>query len=118
MEDQLITFETAKLARDKGIDITTNGYYDGVGTYCSGVYNKYALHPHFSGCYTQSLLARWLREVHQLHVVAVSHVSGKWFICIYHLKEYGLIYDSDDVCYDTFELAIEAGLQEALKLVK
>ena len=78
MEEQLISFETAKLAKEKdygGKGLTTSyGYYrDGI--LCSIPTNNksdFCGEDEYSAP-TQSLLQKWLREKHNLHAHAVPH---------------------------------------------
>ena len=158
MTEDLISFETAKLAKEKGFGenpyLQLYTYYDlkgklyneedcigttmgessvyswsdsvsrdSVKAYISGVdysLDEYVLAP------TQSLLQKWLREVHNLHIyidttssfdgmethrskykshVKVPFTPFKWTTGHYYLG-------------DTYEEALEIGLQEALKLIK
>ena len=70
MEDTLITFETAKLAKEKGFDIKTTHYYLGDEEYhilnISKDYGieglNWNLRSTRTSAPTQSLLQKWLRE--------------------------------------------------------
>ena len=154
MEDQLITFQTAKLAKEKGFSVGTNGclvhyktenkhHEDGtsgpfgwkkdemtfdksyvvngradLGDLSNSSYDCYELP-------TQSLLQKWLREEHNLHIyvdttptfgdmkshqskykslVKVPFQPFKWTTGKYYLG-------------DTYEEALEKGLFQALKLI-
>ena len=120
MKDELITFKTAKLAKEKGFDWEcTNGRYllegklkgrIGASVDCK----EYAKAP------TQSLLQRWLREEHSLNIETVCttyHIGGldsikKWTCYL------GWSTMEESIGEDlTYELALEAGLIEALKLI-
>lgn len=118
MTEQYITLETAKLAKQRGFAIpVSTRYWMGEGD------------PHFqydcaefdwndyddsSTIYysapVKSLLAKWLREEHDL-VIVVRKSNDKWHWYIQNaLQEgYGL---------ETYEDAMENALQEALKLIK
>ena len=78
IEEQYISFETAKLAKEKGFDIPTNTYFSyfpkiseyGLVYVCAKLkdYNSEDIN---NGEYrisrpTQSILARWLREKHNM----------------------------------------------------
>lgn len=116
MKEELITFETAKLAKEKGFD-----WYDD-DTVCAGYDGKndeknVILSP------TQSLLQKWLRETHKLHCSSDCNASG-WFWQYETIEgtfikdwEYGGP-DEDSGMWETYEEALEKGLQEALKLIK
>ena len=117
MEEQLISGLTNKLAKEKGFDNTIRHLVDyqreyvdprgeGIGEYYSEKkWVRDYVHP------TQSLLQKWLREVHGLNVLI--YLSDK-DCYIYHVwGKTGRDYDS----YKTYEEALEVGLQEALKLI-
>ena len=106
MKEQLISFETAKLAKEKGFNIKI--YKNTI---------DYELNPP-----TQSLLQKWLREVHKIHIEIeiaadeelVNIIPFIYQISIYKQKEGYFPRDF----YNTYEEALEEGLLEALKLIK
>jgi len=116
MQEELITFDTAKLAKEKGFNITTKSsfllrsqrlYKD---MDCN---NKVEGDNEFVSAPTQSLLQRWLREVHNIHVWGIPNnepsICDGYVPIIQGKAKYGK--------YNTYEQALEAGLQEALKLI-
>jgi len=141
MEDQKVSFETAKLAKEKGFDVDVRSFYteyhktnksdnpafctkegeievesgyfvnNGIGELSNENYTCYA-RP------TQSLLRRWLFEKHNIDVLPFKTYSksrlGECYECKYN--DGGLIlttnFDSE-----TYEDGLEKGLQEALKLL-
>ena len=123
MEEQLISFETAKLAKEKGfyIDcehgfrINEDGdveFYECWHLHLSDHYEKHIKETDFLyGCPTQSLLQKWLREVHNIHVVIVG--SPLYSPCVM-LGGTNYWRQDDELSY---EEALEKGLQEALKLI-
>ena len=124
MKEQRIEFETAKLAKEKGF--TESGdyplWYNSDGTPAniwSDFWNiKKEDYPSSQVILrtTQSLLQKWLREVHNIAV----YVSIHDYYQEYHGKFYFKIYNFSTVSpyYDNYEEALEIGLQEALKLIK
>jgi len=123
--EQFITFDTAKLAKEKGL--TEGGvtwlFYREDGT----VYNnEYDSDNQFCICCTQELLKKWLREKHNIHVNPEPYIKsifpGDSYFAGYYV---GSIYNSDgkeigfieDYNYITYEEALEFGLQTALKLL-
>lgn len=132
MEEQLITFKTAKLAKEKEFDWKTLVWeYEKKGTY----------DPRNSSCYpidynnefkedrisipTQSLLQKWLREEHnwyvgvhplQIKLGSQEGVKYTWYAC--SLNGEKEIYDPKPLGELTYEEALEAGLQEVLKLLE
>jgi len=115
MEDTLITFPTAKLAKEKGFNISSRS--DGIGTdvFINGklthtiFYDKNHIHAP-----TQSLLQRWLREVHKKHINVQPFYYKGDFIS-WNLKIHNTYYKDK---FNTYEEALEQGLFEALKLIK
>ena len=120
MEEQLISFETAKLAKEKGFD------------FIYIIDNELTKH----SLITQSLLTKWLREVHNCFIGILPHRDGDsknkqwkskknvfWTVEVdYYGKnfEIELTDDSDFTQHfnNNYEEALEIGLQEALKLIK
>ncbi|MGD9679447.1 MAG: hypothetical protein AB7V16_13990 [Vulcanibacillus sp.] len=102
MEEQYITFETAKLAKEKG---------------CK---NSLGLTPLAFDC-TQTFLQKWLREVHNIHI-NIKHRPHSQSFCFTITGKYQDVNDGELVNnifskYKIYELALEAALQEALKLI-
>ena len=129
MQGELITFETAKLAKEKGLKIYNNIYTkDGNKSTIGKYYNKIVkgkqkeLADRFCyPCSTQSLLQKWLREVHKILVIVKPMVTeyefelaDEWEVVVYlgHKGNYIKITE-----FKTYEEALEEGLQKALKMV-
>ena len=167
MKEQLINFETAKLAKEKDFNILqhsyyfedgefkenslkgTNGYYGEeyefnlsefnenwndkwltkkTGDRCFGCSKQKGYLETFSAP-TQSLLQRWLREVHNIYVESYHDLTSDG-TKIQFYTSWGFLQQKDkngnrnvNGWYDeyndwkTYEEALEIGLQEALKLI-
>ena len=121
MKEQLINFETAKLAKEKGVKLDINGLYWEDGSYDSGenalVYEEFQ---DVMSAPTQSLLQKWLREVHNIHIdIRTNTVSGgNYFFYLSQTRApfYTLFVSVKDS--DTYEEALEYALKESLKLIK
>jgi len=126
MEDQLITFETAKLAKKKGFNEACLECFIPKGTLYNNnrenikLTNKQLL---ISNCSapTQSLLQKWLREEHRIFIWVQPWVGANYGICSNDF--YCQIYlrnslQGDTKLKNTYEEALEKGLIEALKLIK
>lgn len=133
MKDELITYETAVLAEEKGFEGMVYAMYDAIFGYLDytrvNEYDKYSYDLFHSTAEvsktafpapTQSLLQRWLREEHDITVNAYR----TWAMhCSYN---YSVLQGNDvdneiiQACEPnrTYEQALEAGLQEALKLIR
>jgi hypothetical protein len=124
MEDQLITFETAKLAKDKGFKEEVIKHYFHKGLYEGDPldYNTPSEHynnPNIYSAPTQSLLQKYIREVYYLHIDILAVANGNHFIFkIIDLKTRKKLYTGEPhVRYDLYEDCLEAGLQKSLKTI-
>lgn len=132
MKDQLIEFETAKLAKEKGFDelIMTLYVCDPTVRLAkannSGRTNSNYIERENYLVYsapTQSILQRWLRENHNLYIdIHSGHYAWNNKVSfytsiknIYKGKDKHYKYRTKDV--STYEEALEKGLQEALNLM-
>ena len=137
MTEQLINFETAKLAKEKGFiqnlyEIPYSYRYkftDNTGC----VLSHSLFNPSSNICTapTQSLLQKWLREVHNIEVlisrippeaVLASKNNGKNILKNYNCYVWSFNNNpriaNNGSFQDIYEEALEIGLQEALKLIK
>lgn len=124
MEDERISFETAKLAKEKGFDIVTDLSFDGSGQKLHQQWNKYSGHKSFNPRLIQSLLQKWLREVHNLHPVIIPYFGSEYNDEGIEAWELRNIKDLKtektfpfQFRYDTYEEALEEALFEGLKLI-
>ena len=130
MQEQLITFETAKLAKEKGFFQETNRleipYYNYKGEF-KGDVSDWRIRKYIRGedtsdieivsAPTQSLLAKWLREEHNIIVLVDYEGIDGYYYKFYSYKEGNKNYDASGKNYNTYEDAYEIGLQEALKQI-
>ena len=117
IKEQLINFETAKLAKEKGFTYAYE-FYDKEGNI-----EDFGMVGGWTDCHdenyaapTQSLLQKWLREVHNLHISVNPKILPSNEIKYYLFK--GKIKKDFKDLFNTYEDALEIGLQEALKLIK
>ena len=119
MEDQLISFELAKLAKEKGFDESCNFIFEyNKEKYLGFIQRKNSTYDYVITRPTQSLLQRWLREKQEIDVIVFIYFIGnnrKYFPEIYKDNKFQYL-DSDLKLVDSYEDALEAGLFEALKL--
>ena len=94
MTEELVTLETAKLLKEKGM------------------FTDIEFPP-------QSVAQKWLRKTKNLHIEISYMYENYWTYDILTIPRHDLIGLSDRpiIRYDTYEEALEAGLQEALKLI-
>ena len=140
MEEQLISFETAKLAKEKGFNIECLNFYTKPNSKMFGIDEhgrSYSIQNSIKNkiytignevtlnfknvlfAPTQSLLQKWLRETHHLIITIAyqyEHDSTSYSYWIY--KENNSLPINQWVNdLNTYEEALELGLQEALKLI-
>ena len=125
MEDTRIIFVTAKLAKEKGFYQEPNRrkvpYYNYKGEFKGDVTDflrKYIRGEDTSdvesvSAPTQSLLAKWLREEHNIHLIAYKNINIDGYDWCFITTD-GI---TNINSYKTYEEAYEIGLQEALKLI-
>lgn len=100
MTEELVTLETAKLLKEKG-------------------FNEY----HYA---TQSIAQKWLREIRGVYVWVEPVIGKRWKVsfCDFNVPIEESDWMENEInkgngypVYDTYEEALEAGIQEALKLI-
>ena len=144
MKEELISFETAKLAKEKGFDWgcrhLSRDEFDGeipdIDELRDFVKFKFASNKTIGRNEytrpTQSFLQKWLRKVHGRHIVLIPTITSHWTFkdvrviseidndaikgvkSISDLPPYKNVSGQD---FSTYEEALEKALQEALKLI-
>lgn len=126
MEDTKVTFETAKLAKEKEFPQSrkTKGKFRddgsienlGIGGSMIDTCKEWYERP------TQSLLAKWLREEHNIYVSPRESYAFDGtldFVCTVNGVFVNHNFKDKPINrFENFEEAYEIGLQEALKLIK
>ena len=134
MTEQLIAFQTAVLAKEKGFSGFCNGYYyNNTGKtnpcYC---YYKDGLNEIDYSNYlsvqapTQNLLQKWLREIHDIWVepkiydgeTLKNKVFGYLLMDLKWGEDHEIRFCKTEAKWKTYEEAIEIGLQKGLGLIK
>jgi len=156
MKEQLVTFDTAKLAKEKGFILPTKMYYEnslieqihhedgksgpfgwekGEMNLQSGYFINNWKNSDFSNkswymcsAPTQSLLQKWLREVHNWNIIVFNDDGDIEFGNLrynFELRNVTISFKKRNIKnivgtyeFKTYEEALEKGLQEALKLIK
>ena len=130
IEESYVSFDTAKMLKEAGFDARCYVQYSDIGVQWDSTSPSNFNADHWAySCPTQALAARWLREAHGIHVVITEEaytngINYLWQVLIYNPlsvdcwdnKSTGMYGDNGE--YKTYEEALEAGLQEAIKLIK
>lgn len=152
MQEKVISFETAKLAKEKGFDVPVIYGYNELGKIDDIVDTDYGKNFEYQydninsriiseedilfenweewinySAPTQSLLQKWLRETHGINIfMSFKPNVKKWDFIPYFMSMNGKEYVKHNSeylklhrerKYDTYEEALEKGLQEALLLI-
>ncbi|MDD3988214.1 MAG: hypothetical protein PHC93_04600 [Candidatus Omnitrophica bacterium] len=132
MIEQLINFETAKLAKEKGFNELCNNNVWRENEYSESIGKNDEYTTIRCSAPTQSLLQKWLRDKHNIHInIHYTFGAVESYIAIVNrevirdpeLKELGVIGERSEVMldhklFDKYEEALEKSLQEGLKLIK
>lgn len=129
MEESLITFETAKLAKEKGFKIPqAKGYYNHGGIqlvlWVTSEDSK-EQEDFLAFAPTQDILQKWLREECKIRVFVEQKVAGDFGFVIYvvnpvkeNIAGRPWIKESHFTKhFSTYEEALEEGLQRSLNLL-
>ena len=129
MKEQLINYDTAILAKAKGFDVpvrygvygkqmklTTHYFKHHQEDINWNVSTKQQMHSNATSVPTQSLLQRWLREVHLYHIYPKQDYQNNWFYKIIGV-DHEIFSLTSYLAYKTYEEALEKALQEALNLI-
>ena len=138
MEDTLVSFEVAKLLKEKGFNESYNYAYvkekkkpqelinNYNYTYYRNLIKQNPKHLELKEVFispTQSLVQKWLREVHNIYVTCSPYMDEEldnqtlWENEIVDVKDDWNTF-SDYTFYHSYEESLEAGILEALKLIK
>lgn len=120
MQEELVTYKTAYLAKEKGFVFWQPwAYYsqpdDGLDMIA--VLEKTTNHDVLCYAPTQALLQRWLREIHKIDVIATPYTTGKdefMYIWMIYRKVSSTKFSK---FFNRYEKALEDGLFEALNLI-
>lgn len=133
MENQLVSIETAKLAKSKNFGVFEGCWYnndklswiehpgdEGLSSYFEykndNDDNIISLPDNICLAPTQSLLQKWLRERHNIIVSIIPHFYGPEGKSVKY--QYSIFVFTDPREFDNYEDCLEIGLQEGLSQIK
>ena len=116
--EDYVSFETAKLLKEKGFDGDIDLWYNSDGEIFHLCHYDYNATKYFAcvQCPTLQMAMKWLRDVHNISVEPfVDFGSGDeywWTVDVAYIKKNGLI---DELCgYNSYEEACEAAIKYCL----
>lgn len=112
MEDTRISFETAKLAKQKGVDLKSNYFRqqeEGQPDYDDSCEN-WNLYDGYYTIVSQSSLQRWLREEHDVDIIPPLRFNPDGYAC-------SIFNNRNTKFFSTYEKCLENELQKRLKLL-
>lgn len=125
MKDELVSFECAKLAKEKGFDWKVLFHYkgselinNGKGYDFNSPEEQKLWNIEITSAPTQSLLQKWLREKHKIYVEIHYNPIDKDFSI--HIKNENTMRElfNMNLMSDRYESILEAALIKALELIK
>ena len=120
--EDYVSFETAKLLKEKEFDEPCHAYYKDDGTFRES-YSAHAIRNITSPCSfgvsapTLQMTMKWLREVHNIHIDICSiwdntHWLYQVFVITPRTARNSYV---DKILYTSYEQAVEAGIKYSLK---
>lgn len=123
MTEELVTLGTAKLLKDKGFNEYCKDIINHKGIMMETIFRTSKDLPKlFYSCPTQSIAQKWLRETQNIHICVYNCACGYGYEISKadngtHIASSVYEGPNDGGKWDVYEDALEAGLQEALKLI-
>lgn len=120
-----VSYELAKKLKETGFDWECRGYYPESGELCGSIEadNFNHLGSTYKGEWFSDTISaptlwhaqKWLREKHKLHILVDSGLYGKWYYKVFPIGECCI--DEGNSNYVTYEQALSAGIESALRLL-
>ena len=135
IEESYVSLESARLLKEAGFDVECDWFYINDGSVDTGIVVRstsprdHNMGIGFLSRPTLALAARWLREVHGIHVSSNIFMDSandsdgntvdEWTYWTFDLFDNsGRIIEESDDRYDSYEEALEAGLKRGLELIE
>ena len=121
MKNTSITFETAMIAKSRGINLKE---YSSSGIITDSSKKGSTNDNDYAWICEQPILQRILREVYNIHIEihcpdTISNIKNKYSIKVFYIGEIGTKPSvGTSPMFSTYEEALEEGLKQALLLIK
>ena len=123
MTEELVTLETAKMLKEKGFNEYCKNVISDKGLMMETIFRTSKdLPKSFYSCPMQSIAQKWIRETKNLHISIIRNACGYGYAIVKAdsgtwMEDDNFKGPNDGGNWDTYEEALEAGIQEALKLI-
>lgn len=131
MKEKIISFETAKLAKEKGFNIPTRNFYADISWNNKEVYTCSEIgHPEYTIDMgenhgfgdiilipTQNILQKWLREIHNIDITIPPSKLGYFATISYWDKDGNSKEIEANNYYFKYEIALEEAFKKSLKIL-
>lgn len=123
MTEELVTLETAKMLKEKGFNEYCKNVISDKGLMMETIFRTSKdLPKSFYSCPMQSIAQKWIRETKNLHISIIRNACGYGYDICKADNGTHIINDlsdgpNDGGQWDTYEEALEVGIQEALKFI-
>lgn len=117
--EDYVSFETAKLLKEKGFDEPIQYFYkfDSKELYRGTVFTNTQIGYKFYNAPTLQMAMKWLREVHNIHIDICSNLDvAHWIYQVFVITP-RTTHNShvDKILYTSYEQAAEAGINYCLE---
>ena len=118
--EDYVSFETAKLLKEKGFKTPVETGYYGDGRICHNLALDFMDYNHEDGYYSRptiQMAMKWLREVHDIFIKLEFDVDEdiQWHPSLALIKGNKYIHTNELQWYDTYEDACEAAIKYCLE---
>lgn len=128
--EDYVSYETAKLLKEKGFDVPLYWYYDRDGIlhnityYCGSHIEANFNHQNIkdeemTSAPTQSIALKWLREVHNIYIDILTYTTGKNVQFRWVGYDNGRLFSQEEgktIYFNSYEQAAEAACLYVLKM--
>lgn len=129
MKEEFVTLETARLLKERGFNEAVFTFYESkcaegdLELFESYEAENFNANIDYLSAPTQPIAQKWLREAKNLHITIIRNACGYGYdICKAdngtHITDGIFDGPNDGGQWDTYEEALEVGIQEALKLIQ
>ena len=138
LTEDYVSFEIAKLLKEKGFDVPTENFYDNTGENLKDMKTIYGGIPDFGEVNwnadpfvcegfpklitfskpSQSLALKWLREVHNIYIDILTYTTGKSIQFRWVGYDNGRLFSQEEgktIYFNSYNEAVEAALKYTLE---